>query len=230
MLSRMWVFPLAAAVVALLFAILLLRGFLERRRPYQMLWALAMLMYSAASLSMVLGVLDGWSSAEFRIYWLLGAILNVPYLAVGELYLILRRDNLVHAFVLGLIFLTAFASSQVQTATVDAGHLAGDLPLGKEVFGDGSLPYRLAQYYAYPAYLLLVGGCLWSALAMRGRSHLRERFLGTLWIAVGATVVAAASGIGAGFEIVPLFSVGLAGGIALMFWGFLMASRRQPAI
>ncbi|HLB62772.1 MAG TPA: hypothetical protein VJN50_08595 [Actinomycetota bacterium] len=226
----MWVFPLVASVVALVFAGLLVRRFVERRRPYQLLWALAMSMYGAASLAMLFGVLDGWSGAEFRIYWLLGAILNVPYLAVGELYILLRRDTVVHVFVLGLIFLTAFASSQIQTAALDVRQLAGDLPLGKEVFGDGSLPYRLAQYYAYPAYLLLVGGCVLSALGMRGRRELRERFLGTVWIAVGATVVAAASGIGAGFEIVPLFSAGLAAGIALMFWGFLKASKRHPAI
>ena len=40
----------------------------------------------------------------------------------------------------------------------------------------------------------------------------------------GATVVAVGSGVGAGFHVVPLFSVSLAAGIAVMYWGFLEAS------
>jgi hypothetical protein len=60
---------------------------------------------------------------------------------------------------------------------------------------------------------------------MRGRPELRNRFLGTLGIAVGATLVAIGSGVGAGLDVVPVFSIGLAAGIAVMFWGFLRASR-----
>ena len=55
--------------------------------------------------------------------------------------------------------------------------------------------------------------------------ELVDRFFGTLGIAAGATIVAIASGVGAGLDIVPLFSVGLALGIAVMFWGFLRVSR-----
>jgi hypothetical protein len=49
-----------------------------------------------------------------------------------------------------------------------------------------------------------------------------------LLIAVGATIVAIGSGVGAGLDVVPVFSIGLLAGIAVMFWGFLRASR-QPA-
>jgi hypothetical protein len=60
---------------------------------------------------------------------------------------------------------------------------------------------------------------------MRGSPELRDRELGTIGIAAGATVVAIGSGVGAGLNVVPLFSIGLAAGIAVMFWGFLRASR-----
>ncbi len=59
---------------------------------------------------------------------------------------------------------------------------------------------------------------------MRRKPELRDRFLGTLGIAVGATIVAIGSGVGAGLDVVPVFSVDLALGIAVMFWGFLRAS------
>jgi hypothetical protein len=225
----MWVFPLVAAVVALVFAGSLARGFVRRRRPYQAVWSLALVMYAAASFALFLGVLDGWSTGEFRVYWLFGAVLNVPYLFLGELYLLLKRRAIVDGVALVTIFLTAFAATKIGSAAVRVSALASHLPLGKDVFGDGSTPYRLAQYFAYPAYILLIAGCLWSARQMRGRPEARDRFVGTLLIAVGATIVAIGSGVGAGLDVVPVFSVGLLAGIAVMFWGFLRASR-QPAV
>ena len=54
-----------------------------------------------------------------------------------------------------------------------------------------------------------------------------DRALGTIGIAAGATIVAIGSGIGAGFGYVWLFSIGLAAGIAVMFWGFLRTSRSR---
>jgi hypothetical protein len=224
----MWVFPLGAALVALVFSGLLAQGYIAKRRPYQAVWTVALLMYAAASFAMFLGVLDGWSPAEFRVYWALGAILNVPYLFLGELYLLVRKRWVVDGLLVLLLFLTAYAVGVVRTAAVDLGALEKDLPLGKEVFGDGSLPYRLAQVYAYPAYLLLIAACIWSAWTMRGRPEIRDRFTGTLLIALGATLVAIGSGIGAGLEVVWVFSVGLLAGVAVMFWGFLRASRPSP--
>ncbi|MEA2520799.1 MAG: hypothetical protein QOI81_445, partial [Actinomycetota bacterium] len=74
--------------------------------------------------------------------------------------------------------------------------------------------------------LILVIGTLWSAWKMRGRPELKDRFTGTLWIALGATVIA---GFGSAFAAtgkLALFSVSLAAGIAIMFLGFLRASRQ----
>jgi hypothetical protein len=48
--------------------------------------------------------------------------------------------------------------------------------------------------------------------------------LGTLGVAAGATIVAVGSGIGAAYAHVWLFSVALAAGVAVMFWGFLRAA------
>jgi uncharacterized membrane-anchored protein YitT (DUF2179 family) len=221
----MWAFPLAAALIALVFAAFLVRQFASRRRPYQAAWAVALAMYAAASFAMFLGVLDGWTTGEYRVFWLFGAILNVPFLMMGELYLLIKRRTVADLLLVILLFLSAFATSQVRTASLTVAALSKDLPLGKDVFGDGALPYRLAQLYAYPAYMVLVAGCLWSAWRMRGREELADRFFGTLGIAAGATIVAIASGVGAGLDVVPLFSVGLALGVAVMFWGFLRVSR-----
>lgn len=225
----MWVFPLAASLVALVFAALLGRQFLQRKRPYQAMWALALVMYAAASFMVVLGMLGDWTALEFRTYWLLGAVLNVPFLAAGEADLLFRRRWVLPVLVLALVLITAYSLAVVRTATLAGpGKLAEQLPSGKEVLGAGSVARRLAPYFSYPAYVLLLAGTLWSAWNMRGRPELRERFLGTLWIAVGATVVAGAGSTSAYYGLPLGFSLALLVGIGLMFWGFLRASRPSP--
>jgi hypothetical protein len=225
------IFPLLASAIALVFGVRLAQRFLRRRRPYEGIWALALFMYAVASLAMFLGVVGGWSPVEYRLYWVFGAVLNVPYLFLGEVYLLGRFGRGAPAAIGALTgILTFLALYLVWRASIHPGSLAGALPLGKEVFGDGSQAYRLAQYYSLPAYFLLLGGLVLSTMQMRGKPELRNRMAGTFGIAMGATIVAIGSGIGAAFHVVPLFSVSLAAGIAVMFGGFVRAGRpvRQP--
>ena len=79
----MWVFPLAAAIVALAFAASLARRFARSRRLHLAMWSAALVMYAIASLAVAIGALAGWSRSLFEIYWILGAVLNVPLLAAG---------------------------------------------------------------------------------------------------------------------------------------------------
>ena len=76
-------FPLVAAVVAAVFAGLVAKQYVSRRRPFQLAWAISLAMYAAASLAVVFGVAGGWTTGEFQVYWALGAVLNVPFLAGG---------------------------------------------------------------------------------------------------------------------------------------------------
>ena len=218
-------FPLVAAVVAAVFAGLVGRQYIARRRPYQLAWALALAMYAVASLAVVLGATGGWTTDEFRVYWALGAVLNVPFLAGGEVML-LTRSRTVHAAVwIVLIFLTAYTVAVLRKASFDAAALAEDLPSGKHVFGDGTAAHRLPQLISIPSYLVLVAGALWSAWRMRGRPELRDRFVGTLLIALGATVIAGFGSAYAALGYLAPFSFALAAGIGVMFAGFLWAGR-----
>ena len=218
------VFPLGAAVIAGAFAVQLTARFLGRRRPHEGAWAVALAMYAVASFAMFLGVIGGWSPAEYRLYWLLGAVLNVPYLFAGEVYLLARRRIVGHAVLTVTVALSALAAVAVVHAPVSARELRQALPLGRKVFGSDGTPNVLAQAYAIPAYFLLLFGLVWSVWRMRGVPALRPRAAGVAEIAIGATIVAIGSGIGAAFHVVPLFSVSLAVGVAVMFAGFLQTS------
>jgi len=224
------VFPLLASGVAAAFGWMLLARYLARRRPAEASWTVAMFMFAVASFAMFLGVVWGWTPTEYRLYWLFGAILNVPYLFLGEAYLLARRRTAVHVLGVAVLLASVYAAVVVFRAPIVADGLEAHLPLGKDAFAPGSAAYRLAQLYAFPAYFLLLFGLVWSSWQMRGRPELRNRTVGTLGIAAGATIVAIASGVGAGYDVVPLFSVGLAAGVSVMFWGFLQAVKPSPPV
>jgi len=230
-----FVFPALAALVALVFAGALVRQFLERRRTYQAFWTAALLMYAAASAVVALGTLNGWTAGEFRVYWALGAVLNVPFLAQGEIDLLIRNKAIRWATYVLLAFVTAYTIAVVRSAPTGAHALGDELPSGKDVFGDGSTAHRLPQLISIPAYLVLVLGAAWSAWRLRGRPELRDRFTGTLLIALGATVIAGFGSAFAALGMLLAFSIALLVGITIMFGGFLRASRtsqppaRQPA-
>jgi hypothetical protein len=221
----MWVFPLGAAVVAFAFAVALGRRFVERRRAYLGLWCAALLMYGAASLAVAIGVGWGWSRGSFEVYWILGAVLNVPLLAAGEVQLLSRNRIVESAIWVVLAFVAAYTIAVTRGAAMDAVALTRELPSGKDVFGDGTAAYRLPQLISIPAYMILVAGAVWSAWRMRGRPELRDRFAGTLLIVVGASITAVAGSAFAAVGNAPAFSLALLAGVAVMFWGFLRASR-----
>ncbi len=226
MLARvMWAFPLVAALVAFAFAGVLARQFERRRRPYQLIWTIALAMYGAASLAVVAGAVDRWSRTEFEVYWAFGAVLNVPFLAAGELLLLFRRSGVLWVSSLALIFITAYTVAVLRGAPMDASALGAVLPSGKLVFGDGSAAHRMPQLISIPSYGVLLAGAAWSAWSVRGRRDLKERFVGTLLVALGATVIAGLGSAFAAAGALALFSVALLAGIAVMFWGFLRASR-----
>lgn len=219
-------FPLAAALTSAAFGVHLLVRFGRRGQLFEGLWGVAMLMFAVASGALALGVQDEWSSAEFRTYWLFGAVLNVPYLAVGETYLLLRQRWIAHGLLMLALVATAWAAREVRTAPLDASVLTEEFFSGREVLGEGSTSLFLARLYSFSGYGVLALGALWSAFQMRGRPELRNRFYGTLLVVLGATVVAAGAAFAAAANFAG-FSVTLAVGVAVMYWGFLTATRRR---
>ena len=225
----MWVFPLAAAVVAFVFAASLGRQFARRRRIHLAMWCGALVMYGVASLAVAAGAAVDWSRTLFEVYWILGAVLNVPLLAAGEIHLLRRGQVLDVAVWVVLAFVFAYTIAVTRGAVIDPASLAERLPSGKEVFGDGSAAYRLPQLISIPSYVILVAGAVWSAWRMRGRPEFRSRFIGTLLVAAGATITAAAGSAFAAVGNLPAFSLSLLAGVAVMFLGFRRASESRTA-
>lgn len=230
----MWIFPLAAAAVSAAFASQMGRQFLTRRRPHQLCWAVALAMFAVASLGTALGVLAGWNEGLFRAYYLFGAMINVPLLAAGTVYLLAPR-RLGQAFALVVVLAAVLGAVVVLSAhLVPAGLAVGGVPESAAVFaGAHPLARSLSRYYSYCSFSIVVLGALWSAwrLTRQPSEHLRRLAGGNLLIAAGTFVVAAASiaiHFGRGPGVAALFSMGLLVGITTMYLGFLRTRSKAP--
>lgn len=223
----MWIFPLAAAGVSGMFAFILFRGWRARPRPHLAAWSLALVMFAVASGAAAVGMLDGWSPGVFRVYYLFGAILNVPVLALGTLYL-LAREQLARVATTVVLLLSVSAVIAVLGADVDGATLrTSGIPSGSEAMPPG--PRSVSRYYSFAGFFIVVGGALWSAwrLARSREAHLRRLARANALIAVGTSIVAVASGF-ARYGRGVIFAVGLFVGVTVMFVGFLM-TRVNPA-
>ena len=216
-----WLLPGIAAAASAAFAAAVLRQYAARGRPHQLAWGVALSMFAVASVALTIGVTAGWTPLSFKLYYLFGAMLNVPWLALGTVVLLAGRTT-GRAYLALLALFSALSTVLVAAASVDPADLAGRLlPEGKEF-----LPVAvrvLAVLGNTTGTLIVVGGALASGLAMRHRRDLRARFEGTLLVALGV-LLAAGGGVFAFLASSDKLALGLALGASVMYLGFRRAS------
>jgi hypothetical protein len=61
-----------------------------RANPALLAWTISLAMFAIASIALLLGVVVGWSSWLFHVFYLFGAVLNVPWLALGSVLINVR--------------------------------------------------------------------------------------------------------------------------------------------
>jgi hypothetical protein len=220
-----WILPAVALLASAAFAVAVLLQYGRRRRPYQLAWGVALTLFALASLALAVGAASGWTPLTFKVYYLFGAILNVPWLALGTV-LLLAPGRRALAYLGLLVAFSALAVALVGLATVGHADLAGKVvPEGRAFL---PLPVRaLAVLGNVVGTLIVVAGAVSSGLAMRRRRHLRTRFEGNLLIALGV-LLAASGGVFAFLGRSNALGLALALGATVMFLGFRRASMPLP--
>ncbi|HVE63471.1 MAG TPA: hypothetical protein VNB94_06700 [Mycobacteriales bacterium] len=223
------VLPLLATVISAEFALALGRRWWLSRRPYLRSWALSLGLFAAGCAALFYGTAFGWSGATFRTFYICGALLSVPWLAMGEIELLVRPAvaRIVLFFVVLFSANAAFVLAVIPF--VDGAPAFGfSLPHGRDYFPAGAR-YGLVVATNAVGTLTVVGGTLWSGWRSRGGGPAaRARFRGTLLIVLGV-LVAAASGALTFLGEVGSVAATLGLGAAIMYAGFVVASRRPGA-
>jgi hypothetical protein len=101
--------PFASSALSFVFAALLVDQWRERRRSYQLIWAVGMLWYALSAGTEFLGGAFGWSEPLYRAWYLIGAVWVAGWLGLGTVYLLGRtRFGYSFAVCLGLAGLFTF--------------------------------------------------------------------------------------------------------------------------
>ncbi len=82
------VLPFTSSLLSFVFALFLLDQWLERRKPYQLIWTIGMLWYGISAGTEFVGGAFGWSEPLYRAWYLTGAVWVAGWLGLGTMYLL----------------------------------------------------------------------------------------------------------------------------------------------
>ena len=202
----------AAVVIAFAFTLATFERWVARRRPQELAWSAALLLFTLGALSLWIGASLGWDPWSFRLFYLFGAIANVPVLALGSVYLVHRRAGNITAC--GLAVGLGFAAG-IMAITPIAPFDPTSLPQGSDVLE--ALPRVLAAACSAGGALTVFAIAIWSIVR-------RLRVLGNALIALGTLTLSMSGLLNSVLGEMDAFAVTLTIGVAILFAGFLAAS------
>jgi hypothetical protein len=216
---------LVAALAASLFAVDLWLDYRRRPRPHIAAYGIGMTMFAIATWAFFLGVTVGWTGPMYRVFYLFGAILNIPFLALGSMFLVVgKRSGHIMAIALGALT----AISTTLTATVPFANPLPETGVPHDVFASGFGPRLFA----------IIGGAMGATILavlsavsiVRFWRKNRSIVWGNLLI-LGGTLAAASGGTGLALGESSAFALSLLVAVTLIWAGYRVASggRRTPA-
>lgn len=164
------VLPFLSSSLSFVFALFLLDQWIERRRSYQLIWAVGMVWYGISAGTEFWGGAFGWSEGLYRLWFLIGAVYVAAWLGLGTMYLLGKtRFGYGAAFSVLLAGLFTYLT-QVKAQYPDVGvlpqaafgiALVGALLIAIETF-------RATGRWAWIAGVLIIGGSVLSAALVFG--------------------------------------------------------------
>ena len=212
----------AAGVAATLFALDLTLDARRSGKPHTRAYAAGVAFFAVATWALVVGLVSGWSGAAYRTFFLFGAVLNIPLLAVGSTFLVIgRRAGHVAFLITGAI--AAMATTLTLTVPFENPLPAGGIPA--DIFG--------AEITFGPRLFAVISGALGGttiiALGLvsifRFWRRNRRIIVGNMFIVAG-TLAASAGGANLAFlDAAGTFSLSLLLAATLIWLGYRITKR-----
>lgn len=210
-----------AATAATFFAVDLWRDYSKRPRPHIAAYGTGMAMFAIATWALFLGLTFGWSGGVYRVFFLLGAVLNIPFLALGSMFLVVGKKS-GHVMTVALGALAAISTTL--TVTVDFQSPLPDSGIPHDMFATGFGPRLFAIIGGASGATILV------VLALISLVRFWKRDRGIVWgnaLIVAGTLSAAWGGTGLALGEASGFGLSLFLAVTFIWAGYRVASSRR---
>ena len=214
--------PILTTIISAYFAYIILSRYMEKKEAYYLLWwGLGVITYGAGTCVESINTLFGWSVLNFKMWYILGALLGGAPLAIGSVYLLLGK-KVGHISVILLLLTVSITSVFVFLSPINVS-LVEPTILNSKVLEWQSIR-RVSPFINGLAGIFLIGGAIYSAFNYRKVAELRNRYIGNIYIAIGAIL----PGIGGGFSragFTEALYIGEFVGILCIWYGYVYCRR-----
>jgi hypothetical protein len=210
-----------AGVAASFFAVDLWRDQRGRPRPHIAAYAAGMTLFAIATLCLFAGITFGWTGPVYRTFFLFGAVLNIPLLALGSMFLVVgKRSGHMMTIAIGAIA----AISTTLTLTVPFEQPLPESGIPHDMFATGFGPRLFAIIGAATGATILIVLALISLLRFWRKD--RRIVWGSALIVAG-TLSAAWGGTGLALGEAGGFALSLLLAVSFIWAGYRVASGRR---
>jgi len=218
----------AATLVATAFGLSTFERWVRHRQRHQAAWTGSLAMFTVATSALWVGLGVGWDETTFRVFYLFGAVLNVPVLALGTLYL-LGDHKLVDRIAMATALWLAVGTGVVLATPINGELPTDGLPTGADHLG--ALARTMGSISSAVGATVLIGGAVWSVVGLfrtrsrtSGSRSITRLALANSTIALGTMVLGFG---GASIDQPAAFALTTTIGITLIFSGFLLTNTRS---
>lgn len=176
--------PIVTTILTIFFAPAVFKRWRERKpAPHLFWWALGIAVYGLGTLTESLTTLFGWNEWVFRSWYISGALLGGAPLAQGTVYLMFSR-RLADRLATILVTVVSVAAVVVILSPIDYTLVEPHRLTGRVMEWRGARLF--SPFINLYAAIFLIGGAALSAWRFRSDPGARHRFIGNVFIAVGA--------------------------------------------
>jgi len=217
--------PILTTIFSVFFLSRIIPHYLAKRSPYLLWWTLGVLTFGAGTLTESINAVVGWSEWNTKIWYVVGALLGGYPLAQGTIYLLMKKRFAdISAVLCSTAIVVAAVCVFLSPIQIPEGF---DYRLTGRVF-EWQWVRAFSPLLNLYAFVFLFGGAVYSAIQYFAVEQGKTRFLGNIYIAIGALL----PGIGGTFTrfgYVEILYITEFIGLAFIYFGYHMMRKDRSA-